>query len=574
MKRKLLSLLLVAALLLGLTPAFAAGKTPFRDVPAGAWFEDAAAYFYDQGYVKGVSETEFGPEGSMTRAMVVTILSRMGGGMLKPVGSSFADVPADAWYADAVGWAAANRITQGVDATHFDPDGVVTREMLSTLIWRYAAMRYEFNYFQRFRVEEAFTDADPVSDWAQESMRLSIGSGIVKGRAVEGGTIWAGQATCTRAEAVTMLYRFLQLGLTDKLPIVPADADLLADVSLRLFRAAEKSGENIVASPLSMIYALAMLDNGASGETKAQLEALFGCDAATLTDMLSAYAKTLPNAYGGGKIRLANAMWVRAGAPIKQEFIRTNREKLDAEIFQRAFNATAVRELNSWVSRQTDGMIPSILSDLPADAWFVLVNALLFKCNWSDEYQGTTPMDFHAADGTVQKADMLRSMEHLYLHDDNAVGFRKLLQGHYAFAVVLPKEGMTPAEYLATLDGASLRTLLQGELYDEVHTAMPKFKTECSSDLIPVFQKAGLTDLTGLDGIAKEAFVSGAVHKAVIDVNEEGVSAAAVTAIEGAGSGIPKKEKIATVIADRPYIYMIVDIDTNVPLFIGVNESI
>ena len=219
-------------------------------------------------------------------------------------------------------------------------------------------------------------------------------------------------------------------------------------------------------------------------------------------------------------------------------------------------------------------MIPSILSDLPEDAWFVLVNALLFKCNWSDQYQGTTPMDFHAADGTVQKADMLRSMEHLYLHDDNAVGFRKLLQGHYAFAVVLPKEGMTPAEYLATLDGASLRTLLQGELYDEVHTAMPKFKTECSSDLIPVFQQAGLTDLTGLDGIAKEAFVSGAVHKAVIDVNEEGVSAAAVTAIEGAGSGIPKKEKIATVIADRPYIYMIVDIDTNVPLFIGVNESV
>ena len=155
MKRKLLSLLLVAALLLGLTPAFAAGKTPFVDVPAGAWFEDAAAYFYDQGYVKGVSETEFGPEGSMTRAMVVTILSRMGGGMLKPVGSRFADVPADAWYADAVGWAAANRITQGVDETHFDPDGVVTREMLSTLIWRYAAMRYEFDYFQRFHVEEA-----------------------------------------------------------------------------------------------------------------------------------------------------------------------------------------------------------------------------------------------------------------------------------------------------------------------------------------------------------------------------------------------------------------------------------
>ena len=572
--KRILSLLLVAALLAGLTPALAAGTTPFADVGPGPWDAGAVAALCAEGYVNGVSKTQFAPEGSMTRAMVVTILSRMGGGMRKADGSGFADVPADAWYADAVGWAAANRITRGVDATHFDPEGVVTREMLSTLIWRYAAMRYEYDYHERFYAEEAFTDADPVSDWAQEAMRLSIGSHVIQGRKTETGVLWAAKDTCTRAEAVTMLHRFLQLELTDKLPIVPADADLLADVSLRLFRAAEEPGENIVASPLSMIYALAMLNNGASGETKAQLEAIFGCDAAALTDMLSAYAKTLPNAYGGGKIRLANAMWVRAGAPIKQEFIQTNREKLGAEVFQRSFNAAAVRELNSWVSRQTDGMIPSILSDLPPDAWFVLVNALLFKCNWADRYQGTTPMDFHAADGTVQKADMLRSLEHFYLHDENAEGFLKILQGHYAFAVVLPKEGMTPTEYLATLDGASLRRLLQYELYDEVHTAMPKFKTECSSDLIPVFQKAGLTNLTGLDGIAKDAYVSGAVHKAFIGVNEEGVSAAAVTAIEGAGSGIPKKEKIATVIADRPYIYMIVDIDTNVPLFIGVNESV
>ena len=220
-------------------------------------------------------------------------------------------------------------------------------------------------------------------------------------------------------------------------------------------------------------------------------------------------------------------------------------------------------------------MIPSILSDLPEEAWVVLVNALLFQCRWMDEYQITTPMDFHAADGTVQKAEMLRSMEYYYLHDENAEGFLKHLQGHYAFAVVLPKEGMTPAEYLATLDGASLRTLLQYELYDEVHTAMPKFKTEYARDLMPVFRAAGLTNLGELDAIAPGAYVSGAEHKAVIDVNEDGVSAAAVTSIISAGSALtdPPK-KIAHIIADRPYIYMIVDTNTNLPLFIGVNESI
>ena len=572
--KRILSLLLIAALLLSLTPALAAGKTPFADVEAGAWYEDAVADLNEQGYVNGVSEMQFAPFGSMTRAMVVTILSRMGGGV-QGNASGFADVPADAWYAKAVDWAAANRITNGVDDGHFNPDGVITREMLAAFLWRYAAMRYEYDYFERFHAEEAFDDADPVSEWAELPMRLSIGSHVIQGRAVEGGVRWAAQEQCTRAEAVTMLHRFLQLEFTDKEPITSGDADILADVSLRLFRAAEEPGENIVASPLSMIYALAMLDNGASGETKAQLEALFGCDAETLTETLSAYAKTLPNAYGGGKIRLANAMWVRAGAPIEKQFIQTNRDKLGAEVFQRAFNAAAVRELNGWVSRQTDGMIPSILSDLPAESWLVLVNALLFKCNWMDEYHGTTPMDFHAADGAVQKAEMLRSMEHFYLHDANAEGFLKALQGHYAFAVILPKEGMTPADYLKTLDGASLRSLLQYERYDEVHTAMPKFQAAFERDLMPVFQKIGLTNLSELDGIAEAAFVSGAVHKAVIDVNEEGVSAAAVTAIDAAGAAMPNPpKKIAHVIADRPYIYMIVDLNTNLPLFIGVNESI
>ena len=575
MKKRILSLLLIAALLLGLTPAFAAGKTPFEDVPAGAWYEDAAAYLNEQGYVNGVSASAFDPDGSMTRAMVVTILSRMGGGVLGAGRSGFADVPADAWYASAVAWAAANRITNGVDDTHFDPDGVITREMLATLLWRYAEMRYERDYFERYVAEEAFTDADPVSEWALLPMRLSIGSHVIQGRRTDSGVLWAAKDACTRAEAVTMLHRFLQLEFTDKEPIVSSDADRLADVSLKLFRAAEESGKNIVASPLSMIYALAMLNNGASGETKAQLEALFGCDAETLTETLAAYAKTLPNLYGDGKIRLANSVWLREDAPVKPEFAAINRDRLGAEVFQRRFDNETLRELNDWVSEQTDGMIPSILSDLPEEAWVVLVNALLFQCRWMDEYQLTTPMDFHAADGTVQKAEMLRSLEYYYLHDENAEGFLKHLQGHYAFAVVLPKEGMTPAEYLATLDGASLRTLLQYELYDEVHTAMPKFKTEFSRDLMPVFRAAGLTNLGELDGIAPGAFVSGAEHKAVIDVNEDGVSAAAVTSIISAGSALtdPPK-KIAHIIADRPYIYMIVDTNTNLPLFIGVNESI
>ena len=575
--KRFLSLLLIAAMLLSLTPAFAVGKTPFEDVPAGVWYEDAAAYMNEEGYVNGVSASAFDPDGSMTRAMVVTILHRMGGYLLGAEKSGFVDVPADAWYANAVDWAAENEITNGVDDTRFDPNGIVTREMLSALLWRYAALRYEDEYIGRYKARLAFNEDDPVSGWAKEAMRLSVGSGVIQGRETAQGVRWDAQQTCTRAEAVTMLYRFLKLEFTDKEPeIAPyLDVNRIADVSLRLFRAMEESGKNTVASPLSIIYALAMLNNGASGETKAQLEELFGCDAEALTAVLAAYADTLPNTNGKGVVRLADAMWIREDAPVSEEFVRVNREILGAEVFRRGFGADTLRELNGWVSRKTDGMIPSILSELPPDAILVLLNALLFKGNWTEGYTGTVEMPFHAANGETKSAEMLKSTEKVYLHDKNAVGFRKPFEGHYSFAVIVPNEGVTPAEYLRGLDGASLRSLLLGEDYDAVYTAMPKFKQQFESDLMSVFPKVGLTNLKQLAGIAPGAGVTDAIHKAVIDVNEDGVSAAAATAIVVSKTAVPTQpQRVATVIADRPYLYMIVDNNTNLPLFIGVNETL
>ena len=574
MKRKLkswLALCLAAALLLGLTPVFAA-KTAFSDVPAGSWYEDAVAAFAGDGIVKGVSETRFAPDETMTRAMAVTILHRMSGGSAAQSDAGFADVAADSWYAPAVAWAKETGVTDGVGDGRFAPDGAVTREQLATLLWRYAAMHYE-NDFDRFYAEEAFSESDPVSDWAQDAMRLSIGAGVIKGRGTADGTRWDAPDACTRAEAVTMLHRFAQLELTDKEPEAVFDdpMDALADCSLKLFTAMRTPGENTVASPLSVICALGMLYQGATDETAAQLKALFGMDAAETADTLAALTKQLPDS--DAVVRLANAMWVEQSTPVKPEFLKVNQEKLGAEVFRRAFTEETLDELNGWVSEQTDGMIPSILSQLPPDAALVLLNALLFKGHWAEFYTGTTPMDFHASDGTVQRADMLRSIEHIYLHDESAAGFRKGFSGgKYAFAVIVPNEGVTPDEYLKTLDGAELRALLKGEVYDEVITAMPKFTAEFRSDLTQAFARAGLTDLNHLDGIAPGLFVSDAVHKAVIDVNEDGVSAAAVTAVVPAGAAIP--HKTATVIADRPYLYMIVDKETMLPLFIGVNESV
>ena len=572
--RRILARLIAAAMVAGLSSAAAASR--FADVQAGSWYSEAVEAFAENGLINGVSETRFDPNGTMTRAMVVTILSRMGGGVMPTEPARFSDVPADAWYSKAVAWAQENRIADGVGNGRFAPGEPVTREQLVTFLWRYAYLRYEPD-FDRFYAEEAFTDADPVSSWAQDAVRLSIGAGVLQGR----GDGWHAKALCTRAEAVTMLYRFVRLGLADREPeafddLTPAQLDLLADRSLRLFCAMDKPGENPVASPLSALYALAMLYNGATGETAAQLNAFFGMNPTDTSLAFAALTSTLTDVHGKTVVRPANAVWLKLGEPINPSFAEVNRDVLGAEIFCRSLDGETVREINAWVSEQTDGMIPSILNELSPDALVVLLNALLFKAQWEEPFREQEPRDFHAANGSTETAQMLLSTETIYLHDADAEGFLKpFSDGRYAFAVLIPREGLAPEDYLSGLDGASLRTLLVGERYDAVHAGMPAFSAELESDLMKAFPGVGLTDLNCLGGIMPEAYVSSAVHKARIEVDENGVSAAAATAIVIAKGVVPHQDqKEVTVIADRPYVYMIVDTQTNLPLFIGTVESV
>ena len=191
----------------------------FTDVEEDSWYADAVERFTGEGYVKGVSDTAFDPNGTMTRAMVVTILSRMGGGQI-PTGltAEFNDVAPGAWYAMPVSWAAENAIANGMGEGIFAPDAPITREQLAAFLWRYMDMRYGFDH-DRFFAEQAFAPEDPVSSWAENAMRMMIGAGILKGKAQTDGTVrFDAKATCTRAEAVTMLDRMLRLELPDKEP--------------------------------------------------------------------------------------------------------------------------------------------------------------------------------------------------------------------------------------------------------------------------------------------------------------------------------------------------------------------
>lgn len=171
----------------------------FSDVDKEAWYADAVGRIVAKGIMKGISDDEFGPNLSASRAMIVTMLHRMAKEPKVSTSTTFDDIEAESWYADAVAWADAEGITQGVSENTFDPDGQISREAFITMIYRSLEKRGVVE-----RAEE--TSLEGVSDWAQTPMAWAKANQIVVGR--EGGDLAAGESV-TRAEIATIILRVM-----------------------------------------------------------------------------------------------------------------------------------------------------------------------------------------------------------------------------------------------------------------------------------------------------------------------------------------------------------------------------
>ncbi|MFQ7139079.1 S-layer homology domain-containing protein [Evtepia sp.] len=187
------------------TVTFAEAPLPFPDVAEGDWFYDAVRYAYETGLMDGVGDNLFAPNSETTRAQLVTILYRLEGEPEVSGTSGFTDVEADTWYTDAVAWAAANGIVNGVSETEFAPGKDITREQLATILFRYAEAK---GYDVSARADlSAYPDADQIQSYAAESVAWAVAEGLIQG--FEDNTLRpAGNAT--RAQIATILMRFCE----------------------------------------------------------------------------------------------------------------------------------------------------------------------------------------------------------------------------------------------------------------------------------------------------------------------------------------------------------------------------
>ena len=210
MKRLSLFLLVVALLVTMIPSAFAANS--FTDVRSTDWFSDAVSYVQERGLMSGTSATHFSPNEPTTRAMLVTILYRAAGQPETTGQSSFADVLARDYFANAVAWASENNIVTGYSRTRFGSNDPVSREQIATLLWRYAGSPSAGS-------AQNFADRNQISDYAADAVNWARANGIVNGRP---GNRFDPKANATRAEVATILRNFLSQQPNTDTPETPS----------------------------------------------------------------------------------------------------------------------------------------------------------------------------------------------------------------------------------------------------------------------------------------------------------------------------------------------------------------
>ena len=354
----------------------------------------------------------------------------------------------------------------------------------------------------------------------------------------------------------------------------------ITDFAVRLLQSGEAKGENTLLSPLSVLCALAMTANGAEGETRAQMEATLGMTVEELNSYLSSYIQSLPQGKKY-KLSIANSIWFAEDFSANQGFLDAGKNFYGADIYNAPFNNQTLYDINNWVNQKTNGMIPKILDKISEDSVMYLINALAFEAEWTSIYYEDSVREktFTREDGTELKTEFMFGSVGDYYEDEYATGFLKYYSGgKYAFVALLPNEGIAVSEYIASLDGEQLHQLLSNTQDAKVINSIPKFEVEFDAELSDMLKEMGMerpfdeinAEFEGLGTADANLYISRVIHKTFISVGERGTKAGAATLVDiPCGSAPPQEIEYKYVYLDRPFVYMLIDCENQLPFFIG-----
>jgi serpin B len=353
------------------------------------------------------------------------------------------------------------------------------------------------------------------------------------------------------------------------------------DFAFRLFseaRSVKDSDTNLILSPLSITYALGLLNNGAAGQTQEEINTVLGFKDAG-ADGINAFCRKMLSEADGldkqTKARISNTIFVNEGMGyrLQEPFVKAANDFYDAQPEARNFaDGKTLDVINQWASDHTEGMIKKVLSEDEFSPAFVsyLLNAIYFKGMWSQPFQKENTREEPFSGGASVPMMHQEHSELVYADNDLYQAIQLPYgNGAYLMTVLLPHEDKTISDVLAVLNGKQWQ--VKGGEY-EVDLKLPRFETSSDIELIPVMEALGMSRafdpmLAEFPYFCNVEICIGLMKQvAKIKLDEEGTEAAAVTVIGEKATGMPKEIAFH---ACRPFLYIISEQSTGIIFFIG-----
>lgn len=357
--------------------------------------------------------------------------------------------------------------------------------------------------------------------------------------------------------------------------------------SYELFKA-NMEEENPVLSPVSAYLALGMAGTGAKGGTLTEFQNVLGTDLVCIPHSLMT---TLPREEEGMQISLANSAWVDDDFEAKQDYLVAIDSYYQSEVYRASLStAQTMEDMNLWIDTNTNGLIDKLLEEpLDEDVRLVLFNTIYFKGEWMKEFSenNTREREFTLADGSVEQVDMMHLYEENlpYVNTDKATGvILPYKGGNMAFVALMPTGNDTVREMYEKLTWEDVSEMTGKQDWTLCNLQLPKFEVEFSKKLNDSLNEMGLVkafdsneaDLSGM-GTSKDGrniFIDLVQQKAVVIVDEEGTEAAAVTeVVVTTESCVMYEEPPVDIFFNQPFLYMIVDLENDTPLFMGIMDN-
>ncbi|XP_069676793.1 serpin B3-like [Periplaneta americana] len=361
------------------------------------------------------------------------------------------------------------------------------------------------------------------------------------------------------------------------------------DFSVELLKTSFNSGNrasNTVLSPLSLYTVLAIIQQGAGGNTENEVTQVLHAQPTETRVGFKELMKFIKRAHNYIQIDIASKLFVADGVSILPEFKNMTVEVFKSDIETVDFNQpeAAARTINDWVSQSTQQRIQQLVSQesLTSDTRMMLLNAVFFSGEWEKTFsEGSTGVEeFHTLSGSTKNVSTMHQYRETYFAGHcSHIGAKfvnlifKNLQ--YSMLVIVPDERDGLANVINNLQGERLYNLTRR--YDEryVNLALPKFKFETTSFVKNLLKTMGLqhtfADSANFSGIAAEGLkVSDVLQKAEIEVAENGAKASAVTSVRMVPNSIghiPSENEVVEIDVDRPFLVFIMHMVHNVPIF-------